>query len=73
METITSSNLAPYNGRKVLLSCTVGVVLCQVAGTLQVGYGLCQYGLELTNGVVIGFSFGRYIVQADGSLIVHIN
>lgn len=68
---INGANLTPHCGKQVSLYCQVGVFML-VKGTLVKGRGLCQWGVELSNGDLIGFSFGEFGEDIDGNVAIQI-
>ena len=67
---IENGNLNKYIGKTVWLFCQVGVMF-NVSGKLVRG-GLCQYNLELSNGDLIGFSFGNFEIDSDSGIHIYI-
>ena len=67
---INQTNLLPYVGKTVSLYCQVGV-LFNVTGKLVKDFGFCYYGIELTDGNVIGFSYGEFLTD-DTAIAAHI-
>lgn len=68
---IDGANLEPHCGKQVSLYCQVGVFML-VKGKLVKGRGLCQWGVELSNGDLIGFSFGEFGETVDGEISIQI-
>lgn len=68
---ITSTNLAEYSGKPAELYCQVGVVL-SITGKLEVGCGLCQYGVRMSNDQTVGFSYGDFKVLPNGTISIRV-
>ena len=72
MQKITNDNLEPYVGNFCELYVQVGVV-ASLTGTLLNGYGLCRWGIELSNGQRVGFGFGQFKVLPNKTVSIQIS